>query len=461
MIEKVKKTIEKYNLLEKGDRVVVALSGGADSTALFAILAHIAKELNLELIIAHFNHGLRGRESDEDEKHSRDLSEKKGFVFVSGEMNLKKKGKGISPEDFYRQERYEFLNKVAEDYQAKKIALGHNLHDQAETILLNILRGSGLEGLKGFLPMREGKFIRPLIETSRQEIENYLNKEGIGYRKDSSNESRKYLRNQIRHALIPYLKENFNPKIEKNLTQMAEILRLEDEFIKQSVAKASKSLLIQRKPEHILIKINDINKLHSAIRLRLYKILLEGFSPSKKGFSFSHIKALDNLAQKSESGKRLVLPLGIEARCEYGDLILESREGVAKQILYEYRINVPGSFYIKERKLTVRSELITKENSRKNNKDEVYLDFDKIQQPLIIRNRRDGDWFQPLGMSGRQKIKTFFIDRKVPRRTRDEIMLLVDNRSVIWIENMHLNDRVKITSKTKNVLKISIVKSKK
>ncbi|KUG24315.1 trna(ile)-lysidine synthetase [hydrocarbon metagenome] len=459
MIEKVKKTIKKYNLLKKGDRVVVALSGGPDSTALFAVLVLIAQELNLDLIIAHFNHGLRGEESDKDEKKSRDLAEKRGFVFVSEKMNHGDKEKGISPEDFYRRERYNFLNKVAEDYQAQKIALGHNMQDQAETVLLNLLRGSGLEGLKGFLPIRDGKFIRPLIETSREEIITFLNKEGIRYCEDSSNKNSKYLRNQIRYELIPFLKEKFNPKIEENLAQMAEILRSEDEYVKQCIANTLKSLFIQKRENQILFKIDDTNKLHPALRFRLYKILLESFSPAKNGFSFPHIKALDNLVQKCESGKRIVLPLGIEARCEYDDLILERKRNISEQKGYEYTMNVPGSLYIKERKLTILSELTTKENFVMGGENKVYLDFDKIQQPLIIRNRRNGDWFQPLGMQGRQKIKVFFIDHKVPRGRRDEIMLFVDGISVIWIENMHLNDRVKINANTKNVLKLSIVES--
>ena len=459
MLKKVKQTIKKYTLLEKGERVVVALSGGPDSTALLTVLAPIAQELDLSLIIAHFNHGLRGTESDEDEKFSRDLSEKMGLAFVSGKMDQIKGKKGISPEDFYRRQRYDFLNKIFEDYQAQKIALGHNLQDQAETVLLNLLRGSGLEGLKGFLPMRDGKFIRPLIEISRQEIMSFLNEAGIPYRHDSSNKNKIYLRNQIRSELIPYLKEKFNPKIEENLAQMADILRPEDEFIRQHVAHALKSSFIERQQDLILLKIADINKLHPAIRWRLFKTLLESLSPAKNGFSFIHIKSLDNLAQKCDSGKIIVLPLGIEARREYDNLILERKKVCSKQMKYEYTMNIPGSLYVKERKLTIRSELTTKENVDFSGKNQVYLDLDKIQQPVIIRNRRDGDWFQPLGMQGRQKIKTFFIDHKMPRCERNEIILLVDRLSVIWIENMHLNDRVKITEETKNVLKLDIVES--
>jgi len=457
MIKKVNQTIEKYKLLENGERVVVALSGGPDSMALLAILATIAKTLDLSLIVAHFNHGLRGAESDEDENFSRDLSEKMGLAFVSGKMDQRKGKKGLSPEDFYRRQRYDFLNKISDDYQAQKIALGHNLQDQAETVLLNILRGSGLEGLKGFLPMRDGKIIRPLIEISRREIISYLNEAGIPYRQDSSNENKRYLRNQVRSELIPYLKEKFNPKIEENLAQMAEILRLEDEFIRQNVDEVLKSSFIQRQQNLILLKLADINKLPPAMRLRLFKTLLESLNPAKNGFSFIHIKSLDNLAQKCESGKRVALPLGIEVRLEYDDLIMEKKKVCSKQMEYEYKMNIPGAVYVKERKLTICSELTTKENVDFSGKNKVYLDLDKIRQPLIIRNRRDGDWFQPMGMPGRQKMKTFFIDHKIPRCGRDKMILLVDQLSVVWIENMHLNDRVKITAETKNVLKLKII----
>ena len=228
--------------------------------------------------------------------------------------------------------------------------------------MLNILRGSGLEGLKGFLPIRDGKFIRPLMEISRREIISFLDEAGISYRQDSSNENTRYLRNQIRSELIPYLKEKFNPKIEENLAQMAEILRLEDEFIRQQVNEVLQSSFIQRRKNRILLKISYINKLPSAIRLRLFKSILESLNPAKNGFSFIHIKSLDNLVQKCESGKRVDLPLGIEVRREYDDLILEGKKVCSKQMEYEYTMKIPGSLYIKERKSTVRSELTAKES---------------------------------------------------------------------------------------------------
>jgi tRNA(Ile)-lysidine synthase len=456
MLEKVNKTIEKYSLLEKGDRVVAALSGGPDSTALLAVLARIARKMDLTLIVAHFNHGLRGKESDTDEKFSRDLAKKMGLSFCLGKMGKKSNKKGVSPEDFYRRQRYKFLDKVARDNGAQKIALGHNLQDQAQTVLLNLLRGSGLEGLKGFLPKRDGKFIRPLMETSREEIISFLDKSGISYCRDSSNESMMYLRNQIRRGLIPYLKRKYNPKIEENLARMAEILRVEDDFIQEQVKKALRSRFVQQSQNRITLKIGFLNKLSPAIRWRLFKSIMEDLNPEKNGITFLHVMSVDNLARKGETGKKIVLPFKIEAGREYDYLILERKTARLKQTKYKYAINVPDTVYVKERNLTVKSQLLRKRGIDFTKKNIMFLDGDKIAWPLVIRNRRDGDRFQPLGMSGRQKIKDFFINNKIPVAKRDKIMLLADKLSVICIENMHLSDRVKITGKTKNVLRLDI-----
>ncbi|MEI6610871.1 MAG: tRNA lysidine(34) synthetase TilS [Deltaproteobacteria bacterium] len=504
MIKKVIKTIEKYKLLEKGDRVVVALSGGPDSTALLAALAQISKELDFDIIVAHFNHGLRGTSSDEDENYSQAIAEKLGLIFVTGKMDSKLRQKGVSPEDFYRQERYQFLNKVAKDNNAQKIALGHNLQDQAETVLLNLLRGSGLEGLRGILPMREGKFIRPLIEITRDEIIGFLSEAGLSYCHDSSNESSIYLRNKIRSELIPYLKEKFNPKIVENLAQMAETLRLDDELIRNSVEQVLQSKHIQNQPDGISLNIEYLKGLAPAIRSRLFKEILESLSPEKNGFSFSNIKALDRLVQLAESGKRISLPLAIEARREYDKLILTRDNPGLKQVDYEYPINIPCVIHVKEINRTISVEKITRGKMDLQSKihgyepqsklwkhfvkscgvlypplrgivqlaysaalrflnrsftNKVYLDFDKIQQPVTLRNRRNGDRFQPLGMKGRQKIKSLIINQKIPRNRRNEAMLLVDQDSVIWIENMHLSERVKISPQAKNIISLEIMKS--
>jgi tRNA(Ile)-lysidine synthetase, N-terminal domain/tRNA(Ile)-lysidine synthetase, C-terminal domain len=459
MIKKVKKTIERYELIKKGDRLVAAVSGGPDSTALLVALAQIASFLDFSIIVSHFNHGLRGDRSDEDEKYSQELAKKMGLIFVSGKMDQGLRKKGESPEEFYRQQRYQFLNKVLEDYSAQKIALGHNIQDQAETILLNLLRGSGLEGLRGILPIREGKFIRPLIDVSRTEIIAFLNETGISYCQDNSNESDIYLRNKIRGKLIPYLKEEFNPKIEENLVQMAQILRQDDEYIRDSVQKAMKSTYIQNQTDRISLNIEYVKGLAPAIRSRLLKKILESLNPEKNGFSFVNIKVLEKLLQAKESGKRISLPLGIEAKREYDNLILTRDKSCYNQVDYEYPLSIPGTVHVKETNRTISIEKISRDKMDLCCKNKVYLDLDKIKQPFVLRNRKDGDRFQPLGMKGQQKIKSLFINQKIPRRKRNEIMLLVDQNSVIWIENMHLSDRVKISPQTINILSLEMINS--
>ncbi|HNQ65535.1 MAG TPA: tRNA lysidine(34) synthetase TilS [Smithella sp.] len=457
MIKKVKQTIEKFDLLKKGERVVVAVSGGPDSTACLTVLASIAGDMDLELIVAHFNHGLRGKESDRDEQFARRLAKKLGLVFYAGKLNKKIRVKGISPEDFYRRQRYAFLEKTAAKHRAQKIALGQHLNDQAETVLLNLLRGSGLEGLKGFLPIREGRIIRPLIEVSAQEIISFLEQSGMAYCRDSSNESSQYLRNQIRAELIPFLKGKYNPRIEENLAQMAEILRREDDFIRQHAAAAAKKTMQQKKAGSVALNIHAVKKIPEAIRWRLLKMLLEDLTPSGDGISFLHVNAVNDLTQKNASGKKITLPAGIEARREYDQLILEKKRTRPKKNQYAYVMSVPGTVHVKERGLTIKATLVKKiKTDLSRMKNTACLDWSKIAPPLVVRNRRDGDWIQPLGMRGRQKIKKYFIDHKIPVAQRDDLLLLVDRLSVVYIEHRHISDRVKISPATKSVLKLAI-----
>ncbi|OPY82382.1 MAG: tRNA(Ile)-lysidine synthase [Smithella sp. PtaU1.Bin162] len=457
MIEKVKQTIIKYGLLKNNERVVVGFSGGPDSTALVLTLAQIAPSIGAQLIIAHFNHGLRGQESNEDERFARKLAKKMNLTFISGKMNTEDDRKSLSPEDFYRRQRYRFFNEVAKNNRAVKIALGHNLQDQAETVLLHLLRGSGLEGLKGILPLRDGKYIRPLIETTRQEIISFLDKEKITYRRDSSNADKNHLRNKIRLELLPYLKKEFNPQIDVTIAQMAEIIRDENVFINECVDKALKSPYIQSGKNKIVMNMEYLGSLPVAIHRRLLKELLEDFNTQKNGVTFLHINLISNLLRNPESGKKISLPGGIQARHEYESLILERGAPGEKSVKYEYRVEIPGSIYLKERDMTVSMHLRKKDKIDFHNKNKNYFDLNKIRFPLVLRNRREGDWFQPLGMVGRQKLKSFFIDHKISRQKRDEIMLLADEQSILWIENMHLNDRVKITPETKKVLELEII----
>ncbi|MHB8138293.1 MAG: tRNA lysidine(34) synthetase TilS [Smithellaceae bacterium] len=455
MIKNIEQTIKKYHLLEKGDTVVVALSGGADSCALLLSLIGLAEAYCLKLIVAHFNHGLRHEQSDADEAFCRSLVQRFGLDFVTEKMPDPSIPRGMSPEDYFRRERYRFLDHVCADHGADKIALGHHLHDQAETVLLNMLRGSGLDGLKGFLPMRENKYIRPLIEASRPEIIDFLKEAAIDYREDSSNNSTVYLRNRIRSELIPHLQKKYNPRIEENLARMAEIIRRDDEFIGEYVTKALTSPEIQKNPDEISISVKYFKTLHAALGYRLLKDLLESMVPENKGFSTAHIQSLADLAVKSGSGKEIALPYGLKAHKEYDRMVIKSGP-TENQRDYEYFLTVPGRIDLNERHIILSARRGKMDEIDFSRADRICFDEDKIKQPMIIRNRRNGDWFEPLGTRGSQKIKKLFIDRKVPRQERKKIALIADQQSVIWIENMHISERVKVSDDTKNVLIIEI-----
>jgi len=235
MINKVKNAIQKHGMLDKGERVIVAVSGGPDSIALLKVLAMISEEYGLTLITAHLNHGLR-KEADDEEQFVRRVSREMGITLESkkSDINSLKKGTGRSIEDISREVRYRFLNEAARKHDAHTIALGHNLNDQIETVLMNFLRGSGSEGLKGMLPARDSLYIRPLLGISRREILSFIEFHKIQYVTDASNTESLYLRNRIRHSLIPQLKK-YNQNLEKSLYNMADIMRLDDDYMKTVV----------------------------------------------------------------------------------------------------------------------------------------------------------------------------------------------------------------------------------
>lgn len=456
MMKKIEQTIRKYSLLERGDCVVVALSGGADSCALLISLNRLAESLCLKIIVAHFNHGLRQDESDNDEAFCHALAQKFGLPFVTKKMHQTVIPQGMSPEDYFRRERYRFLDDAATRYGANKIALGHHLHDQAETVLINVLRGSGLDGLKGFLPMRQNKYIRPLMEVTRREIHDYLNKTGIEYREDSSNNSKVYLRNLIRNDLIPQLKEKYNPQIEQNLARMAEIIRRDDEFISKYVHDILSSTHIKKNDDEVFFSAEYFKTLPPSLGYRVLKALLEGLTPDGRGVSYAHIQSLAGLVNQRSSGKTISLPNHLIAQKEYDRIIIKTN-GIEEKHDFEYIMKIPGEIALRERNLLISVRKGTAAEINFNHADGIYFDGDKIREPLIIRNRRKGDWFEPLGTRGSQKIKQLFIDRKVPRQQRERLALIADQVSVIWIENMHLCERVKISAETINILNVEIL----
>ena len=323
MLKRIRKTIADCSLLEKGDHLLVAVSGGPDSVALLRVMALLSPEYELRLTTAHLNHGLRGAEAKKEEEFVLSLCAGMGIACISKTVDIRmlQKGSGMSLEEIGREERYRFLDETAETCGAWKIATGHHRDDQAETVLMNLLRGSGLEGLKGIPPMRDGRIIRPLLHVGRREILEFLNREGLTYMMDSSNLSPLFLRNRIRQELIPELTLRYNPGVVEALSHTAEIIRREDDYMQVVVRQILSQWGIVPGAAEIRIPLKAFLDLHEALQGRLIKYLLEAAALPGYGIGYRHIETVLALARRQRRrSASLDLPGLIHVERE-GDLL--------------------------------------------------------------------------------------------------------------------------------------------
>lgn len=457
-------------MLFQGDHLLVAVSGGADSVSLLHVLVRLAEEYRLLLTVAHMNHGLRGAESEREEAFVRRLSSGMGIACICKTVNIGsfRKRKGRSLEEICREERYLFLDEAAEQCGAGKIATGHHRDDQAETVLMHLLRGSGPEGLRGIVPIRAGRIIRPLLDVGRAEILEFLRRERVPFMTDGSNASPLFLRNRIRAGLIPELTANYNPRLVAGLCHTAGILRREDDYLQGVVRQIIDGWGIAPNRAEAVVPVADFCGLHEALQGRVIKRLLEDAVPSKNGIGYRHIESVLALCRKRDGRYRsLDLPFGIRIELER-ELLRIRREGGPRtrlqersmlQPLFEYGVEIPATIHLKEIDKTIHFELIDKPTLRemKDEPRKAFMDYDRMNPPLILRSTVPGERINLFGRAGKTKLKEYFINRKIPRPLRKQIPLLVDSESVIWIAGERISERVRVTDETKKVLKAEMV----
>jgi len=465
-------------MLNKGDRVIVGVSGGADSMALLSAMYRLKDDLGVELVVAHLHHGLRGKESDEDAELVKQTSviSRLSLFYKKVDIGEIAVREGLSLEEAARRERYDFFYRLLKDLPADKIALGHQFHDQAETVMLNFLRGAGSRGLRGIVPIRDQVLVRPLLDITREEILAYLDREKIAYREDESNRSQLFLRNRVRHDLLPHMKK-YNPRIEVRLHGLAETMRIENDFLEKETAAILQCWRVGTDSEEMLVPLDEFLHLHEAMQQRVIKSILESRSKERNGISQVHVSAVMRLVRDGHVGQKLSLPFDTEVFRNYDAFVFKKKNSRQFKIVlknlheslnsgldnpcsgrFEYSItDVPADIEIKEigarLRLTVTEPMFNEFKVR----DSVYLDYEKVGLPLVIRNIRPGDRFHPLGMAGTKKIKSFFIDRKIPREMRQGIPLLADRETILWIAGMAMSDIVKVTPATRICLKIEII----
>lgn len=454
--QEVKKTISLHGMIDPGDRIIVAVSGGPDSVCLLHILHELRDPLKIDLAVAHYDHGLRPDEDEQETRFVRGLADSMNLPFESEKADSLIMGEVLPNEEKARDARYAFLEKVMDKLQAQKIAVGHNLNDQAETVLMRLLRGSGPSGLAGIPPVRAGKIIRPLIEIKREQILSYLTSRNLSYVMDSSNLKTEYLRNEIRLRLIPSLL-TYQPRLIEHMGQMADIFRDENSYLEQLAEKWVRRNADLGSDGDVVIPIPLFIDSPEPLRRRIVRQILKKVKNSLRRIDHGHILDVCRLAGGSKSQSTLTLPDGLRVKKIY-DRLRFSADPEEKIGPYCYRLDGPGTTLIREINRTISLDKF--ENNGGLNGVESswisYFDAEKVTFPLILRNIEPGDRFVPLGMTGHKKVKDFFVDLKMPFETRRSTPILLSNNEPIWICGFRIDDRYKVTPETKRILKATM-----
>lgn len=414
--------------LKKNTKVVIALSGGPDSVYLLYKL----NKLGCRIIAAHFNHKLRGKDSDLDQQFCKNLCNKLNIEFETEDFNVKKyaNSKKMNLEEAAREKRYEFLNRIKEKHKAKYIVTAHHADDNIETFLMNFLRGVGLNGLKSMKQLN-GSILRPILEVSKIDILKYLKKNKLKYRIDKTNNDTALIRNKLRAEVIPKLKEiqpNLIEIFNRNTANLAEI----NDFIENESKKYTNSKISTIPPT--LIKF---------VIVELYK----NFHKSTKGLT----KAAIERALILKTGKKVPFGTGYYLTIAKGKFEIIPRN--KPKSIKRKKLNIPGE--------TDSVIVKVKQTLPKNPKNGIYIDYSKIKFPLYIRGKKDGDRFNPFGLKGTKKLQDYFTDKKIPLYIRRQIPIIVDkNDKIVAIPNYTIDNTYKIESKTSKYLEISIKKSK-
>lgn len=456
-----RKTAVDGGLLVPGDRVLAALSGGPDSVALAALLLKLREEMPLEVRLAHFNHRLRD-EAGEDERFVRDLARRWVLPLDAGSADVRSfaSAKKLNLEEAGRELRYRFLRRAAADAGATKIATGHTMTDQAETVLMRLMRGTGLAGLAGIAPAVDGApcpIVRPLLGISGPDIRAWLDVEGLSFREDASNRDLRFLRNRIRAELLPELSRHYEPQIVAHLARLAGIVR-EDEDLLQGFVRELADEFILRKGRDINLDLKTLPLLLPALARRVAREFLREIAGSLRDISYDDVASLLELGE----GKELPLRKGLVLRREAGRLGIKKPAAPARP----YEVHWDG-----RRALVLDAAgLMLKGTRRKanvssrsfKNDDRVGADLDAatLVFPLTVRTRKPGDLYRPLGAPGRKKLKEILRAKGIPAGARDRLPVVLSQGEIVWVPGLPASEKHKISRSTTSVFSIRLGKAK-
>jgi tRNA(Ile)-lysidine synthase len=463
--QKVLAYIRENKLVSPGEKLAVAVSGGPDSVCLLYILSGLRKELDIDLHVAHLNHQLRGEESEADAKYVAGLAKRLGIpsTIASRDVKSYQKKRRLSLEEAAREVRYDFLSSVAKEVGAAKVAIGHTSDDHIETVLMHLVRGSGIRGLRGLLPVNKltvsGNVltaIRPLLCLNRRDTTAFCRSHKLKPRLDASNFALQPLRNKVRHSLLPELRK-YNPQISQALLRLSKSASDDLDLIEKEARSLIKNIISHVKSS-VVINKKGFLALPRSLQRQILRSSIESLLGSLKDIEAVHIEDIIEALDKP-AGKVIGLPFGINFTIEYDRYILSpdslslcpspSLEG-------EINLKIPGK--ITFRGWEVNASVITlseyKARTGETNDFSAFFDFDKVGKKLSVRHRLPADRFQPLGMANPKKLSTFMIDARIPRTWRLRIPIVCASNKILWVVGYRIGERYKVLPDTKKVLQL-------
>lgn len=465
--DRVLRTVRRRRLFERDARVVVAISGGADSVALLHVLRELEPDGSLTVAgAAHFNHQLRGAAADEDERFCRSLAATLGVPFEAGRGDVRSlaRQQGRSVEDAARQARYAFLSAAADRLGADAIAVAHTRDDQAETFLLRLLRGAGPRGLTGIQP-RAGRVVRPLIDVTRAEVRAYIEERGLAFREDVTNRDVTIPRNRVRHELIPYLEREFSPGIVDVLAREAAIARDDEDRLQIEAIDFARTVVLRSSDAGVELDTAALTSLHPALASRVARIALSQLA-GDRFVGFDHVEAFLDFA-RGASGAALSLPgqqgfhLGARIVLKTGKARPQGRSrrsaaGAKAENGFRFPLSIPGEVTLAEQGWAISAAPLERgpEGGLSARGYTAVVPAADLHLPLWVRSRRPGDRFRPLGMGGlEKKLQDFLVDRKVARDLRDSLPLVVDESDrIVWVVGQSVSEDFRVTEPARGVI---------
>ncbi|MDD5107242.1 MAG: tRNA lysidine(34) synthetase TilS [Desulfuromonadaceae bacterium] len=452
---RVAKTALTHHLFSPGDTLIVAYSGGGDSTALLDLLSRLP-DFNLSLVVAHLNHRLRGAESDADEEFCRAVAVQQALPFEcrSVDVKLLAAENGLNLEDAGRRARIEFFDDICKKYRASSVVLAHHADDQAETVLMRLLRGSGMSGLSGIAYRNTRGYVRPLLDITRAEIEHYLRKRDLSWREDASNSDTTYLRNRIRYQLLPQLEE-YNPSIRSCLVSTASRIR-DAESLLEELTERTFTEICCTEGNQVVSSVARLRTLSVPLQKRVLRHAILRLTGSLTGIGQRHIDAMVAGITSERPGSQLILPNDVRMVREYDRLILTQDQEKDCTADFELLISSPGCYTLPTGgRLTISQ---TDAAPCNHDSDTMCCNLATTPFPWLIRSFRPGDRMVPFGMNGRKKVKDIFIDRKIPRAERARIPLLFCGEDLIWVAGVCGAEQSRLSANTTTCMKAVFVR---